>query len=202
MVKFFNKSGKLSAIPNKIYKGEVIRDWNQPKLSHNISNESFQIIDPYLSNGTMVDSTGVMTWGSSSVTRFTQIPNAINNNGYWAVNSGNKIFSVFDVVFKNLMLVSGVYILGNVIGSVASSLTGSQIYGFDSNNNLTLLSSIAATNTNTHTFTPFRTKRLRICARPNSDGGSYPSRITNINITAKEIFENVYETHYLIKNKD
>lgn len=31
MVKVFNKSGKLSALPKLISKGEIIRDWKQPK---------------------------------------------------------------------------------------------------------------------------------------------------------------------------
>ena len=84
------------------------------------------------------------------------------------------------------MSVTGVTINGKVVDSQASSLTGSQIYALKDDGTYALLSTKTDKDVNTHSFTAVRTRRLRICARPNTDGGSYPSRLTDITITAQK----------------
>lgn len=171
----------------KYYKHQY-EDWTQPVLTSFMTDASFQFIDPNLSGGKVDDSTGVMTWGSAPVQRFTDIYKCFNSStsDYWAVNGGNRIFSVFDILFGNPIKLSQIYIKGKVINSTASSLTGSQIYNVKPTGEVELLSTTADTQENTHVFDDILVDRIRVCVRPNSDGGSYPTRITEITITGQE----------------
>lgn len=163
--------------------------WTQPVLTSNTSDTSFQLIDPKLSGGTIDDTTKIMTWGTASVTRFTDLYKSFNSSttDYFTLNNGSRTFTVFDILFSTKMSISACTITGNVVSGQASSLTGSQIYSVDSSGKATLLSTSTSSNTNNHTINNVVTNRLRICMRPNTDGNSYPSRITNITITAKKV---------------
>ena len=175
-------------ISTKYYK-YVYAAWTQPELTSNTSDSSFKFIDPKLSGGTINDSTKVMTWGTSSVTRFNDLYRPFNSStsDNFTLNNGSRTFTVFDILFSTKMSISACTIVGNVVSSQASSLTGSQLYSVDSSGKATLLSTSTSSNTNTHTINNVVTNRLRICMRPNSDGNTYPSRITKITITARKI---------------
>ena len=184
------KKGSKVYIPNgytsyKYYKA-TYGSWTRPNLTSNTSNTSFTLVDPKLSGGTLSGTT--MTWGTAAVTRFTDVWKSFDNSTstYFTINNGNQTFTVFDIIFSDYMKVSGVTITGKVVDSQASSLTGSQIYALTDSEGWKLLSTKTDKDVNTHTFTGVRTNKLRICARPNTDGGSYPSRLTNITITAQK----------------
>ena len=163
--------------------------WTQPVLTSNTSDSSFQFIDPKLSGGTIDESTKVMTWGTSSVTRFTDLykPFDSSTTDYFTLNNGSKTFTVFDILFSTKMSISACKIVGHVVSGYASTLTGSQLYSVDSSGHATLLSTVTVSQENNHTINNVVTNRLRICMRPNTDGNSFPSRITNITITAKKV---------------
>lgn len=182
VTKFYIPSKRLST---KYYKYNYA-NWTRPNLTSNTSDVNFIITDPGLSGGTLSGTT--MTWGTSAVTRFTDVWKAFDNSTstYFTINNGNQTFTVFDVIFSTYMKISGVTINGRVVDSQASSLTGSQIYALKDDGSYALLSTKTDKDVNTHTFTATRTRRLRICARPNTDGGSYPSRLTDITITAQK----------------
>lgn len=184
------KKGSKVYVPNgwtsyKYYKA-TYGSWARPNLTSNTSNTSFTLVDPKLSGGTLSGTT--MTWGTAAVTRFTDVWKSFDNSTstYFTINNGNQTFTVFDIIFSDYMKVSGVTITGKVVDSQASSLTGSQIYALKDDGSYALLSTKTDKDVNTHTFTAVRTRRLRICARPNTDGNGYPSRLTNITITAQK----------------
>lgn len=184
------KKGSKVYVPNgwtsyKYYKA-TYGSWTRPNLTSNTSNTSFTLADPKLSGGTLSGTT--MTWGSSAVTRFTDVWKSFDSDtsSYFTINNGSLTFTVFDIIFSDYMKVSGVTITGNVVNSQASALSGSQIYALKDDGSYTLLSTKTDGNVNTHTFTATRTRRLRICARPGADGNGYPSRLTNITITAQK----------------
>jgi hypothetical protein len=183
------KSGSKIYIPNGwsdyTYYKSTFGSWTQPTLTSNTSNSSFTISDPKLSGGTISGTT--MTWGSSAITNTSDVWKAFDSSTstYFTINKGNQTFTVFDINFSNYMSISGVTITGNIVSGAASALTGSQIYSINDIGNPTLISTLTTSNVNTHTFTGTRTKKLRICVRPNTDGSSYPTRITNIAITGQ-----------------
>lgn len=184
------KAGSKVYVPNgytsyKYYKA-TYGSWTRPNLTSNTSNTSFTLVDPKLSGGTLSGTT--MTWGSSAVTRFTDVWKSFDSDtsSYFTINNGSLTFTVFDIIFSDYMKVSGVTITGNVVNSQASALSGSQIYALKDDGSYALLSTKTDSNVNTHTFTATRTRRLRICARPGADGNGYPSRLTNITITAQK----------------
>lgn len=164
------------------------QDWTQPVLTSNTSNSSFSFSDPSLSGGKFDETTEVMTWGSKSITSFSSIYKAFSSStsDYFTLNGGNKTCTVFDISFENPIRVSQVYLKGNVVSGYASVLTGSQIYSVNENEEAVLLSTVVKTSTNTHEIDNVVTNKLRICARTNTDGASYRTRITQITITGDE----------------
>ena len=164
------------------------QDWTQPVLTSNTSNSSFSFSDPSLSGGKFDETTEVMTWGSKSITGFSSIYKAFSSStsDYFSLNAGAKTCTVFDISFANAIRVSQVYLKGNVVSGYASALTGSQIYSIDENGEAVLLSTVVNTSTNTHEIDNVVTNKLRICARTNTDGSSYRTRITQITITGDE----------------
>ena len=185
------KSGSKVYIPNGwsayTYYKATYGSWTRPNLTSNTSDTSFTISDPKLSGGT-INSSNVMTWGSTAITNTADVWKSFDDSTstYFTINKGNQTFTVFDIDFDTYMKVTGVEITGKVVSSAASSLTGSQIYALTDSDGWKLLSTKTDKDVNTHTFTGVRTKKLRICARPNTNGGSYPSRLTNIIITAQK----------------
>lgn len=159
--------------------------WTQPVLTSNTSNSFFTFSDPTLS-GSTISTPSSPTWGSSGVSRYSDIYKTMDSDtgNYFTINNGSKTYTVFDLQFTDYLKISKIYIKGNVVSGYASAMTGSIIYDMTSGSPV-LISSQTATQENTHTYsTPKIVKKIRICIRPNDDGNNYPSRITDITITA------------------
>lgn len=179
---------KCYVLARKSYWKWAFQDWTQPVLTSNNSSQQITFSDPKLSGGMTDDSTGVMTWGSNAVTNFTNIYLSMDSSitNYWNVNKLKSAYTVWDMEFSTPIELTGVFINGTVVASYAAALTGSQIYSIDDNGETSLISFVTTANTNTHNFSAVKTKKIRICVRTSSDGGIYPTRITDVTLTAKK----------------
>ncbi len=159
--------------------------WSQATTVSGLLGQ-ISISDPQLS-GSTIDTPTSPTFSNQSITDYQSITNPFIKNGYFTVNKGSKTYSVIDLYFSNKLKISKIYINGSVVVGYASSITGSIIYDISSGTPVHV-STQSSANTNTHTFSRTCTA-IRICIRPDNNGDRYPSRITEITITAQQRVE-------------
>lgn len=165
--------------------------WLPPRLTSNTSNtEEIQFIDPKLSGGTMTDA-GVMTWGSEAIQRFDQVWTVFRGeqgtNKSWIINNGSKTFTVLDIVFPGAKNITGLQMYCPVISNHHSDVTGVAIYDMSSGSPVQLKFDLSITDksgTRSYSFIRNNVSKLRVCIRPNNEGGRYPSLIQRLVIYA------------------
>lgn len=166
-------------------------DWVPPRLTSNTSNlREIYFMDPKLSGGTMTDA-GVMTWGTEAIQRFFKVWTAFRGeqaqNNAWVINNGSKTFTVLDIVFTGAKNITNVEMYCPVIPNYNSAVTGVAIYDMSSGSPVQLIYDLTSTNdsgTRSYTISRNNVSKLRLCIRPNTDGGSYPSMVQRIVIYA------------------
>ena len=164
--------------------------WLPPRLTSNTSNtREIQFVDPKLSGGTMTDA-GVMTWGSAAIQRFSDVWKAFRGeqaqNMAWIINNGSMTFTVLDIVFPGAKNITKVEMYCPAISGY-SEVTGVAIYDMSSGSPVQLkydLTNTNASGTRSYTISRNNVSKLRICIRPNTNGGSYPSLVQRIVIYA------------------
>lgn len=163
-------------------------EWVPPRLTSNTSNTGeIQFVDPKLSGGTMTDA-GVMTWGTAAIQRFSDVWKAFRgeqaSNNAWIINNGNRIFTVLDIVFPSAKNITKVEMYCPVIGGYHSAVTGVAIYDMSSGSPVQLKYDTSSSGTRAYNFTRNNVTKLRVCIRPDSNGGGWPSLVQRIVIYA------------------
>lgn len=162
--------------------------WIPPRLTSNTSNtREIWFVDPKLSGGTMTDA-GVMTWGTAAIQRFSKVWTAFRGeqaeNNAWIINNGDRLFTVLDIVFPGAKNITKVEIYCPAVSGYYSAVTGVAIYDMSSGSPVQLKYDTSSSGTRTYNFTRNNVSKLRVCIRPNSDGGRYPSLVQRIVIYA------------------
>lgn len=177
------------------YRKYVFTSWTQPVLTSNSSSSEITITDPNLSGGTVDPNNNyTMTWGSSSFSHIQDVYKAMDadaSNGFQLDASNvsdvnNQAFSVFDIEFDKPMKITGFSFSGPVVSGLHDALTFAQVYSIDSEGNATRIFNESASETISDTFPAKKCKKIRICLRPDRDGGSYPCIVKSIVITAEK----------------
>lgn len=192
---------KCKAKINSAKKYFKYSEWTQPVLTSNFSSGEMWLEDPNKTGAkNSSDQTKIETWGSSAMKNFNNVYLALDSNtgNVFTLGASNatqatvneQTYDVFDVCFSQYMKITHIKIvckfqsgyhcalrraMGYVVNDNGS--VGTRLFNLSGNNDKLTLENDIGSN---------KTKRLRICLRPDWNNGSYSCQIQEITISAQK----------------
>ena len=179
------------------------QDWSQPVLTHNGSSTIMWLEDPKLTGAKNNSAqTQIETWGTSPMSYFNDAYRSMDadkgNSFYLSASSKSTVqeytqqtYDVLDICFPQYMKITHIKVVCNFQNGYHCALH--RIIGYTVNDDGTLgtkLFNTTGSNTKTTLETDVtvnhRTRKLRLCLRPDWNNGGYRCRVQEITVTAQK----------------
>ena len=176
-------------------------DWTQPVLTSNLSSSTMWLEDPKLSGSkNSSDQTVIETWGSSSMKNASNVYLSMDSNtsNVFTLGSSNvtqatyteQTYDVIDICFPQMMKLTHAKIVCKFQNGYHCALRRVIGYAINYDGTLKKLFNMSGSNDKTtleqDISVSHRTKRFRLCLRPDWNNGSYSCQIQEITITAQK----------------
>lgn len=177
------KGSSYYALTRKGFKYFKYQDWTQPILTSNTSST-----DMWLENSGYGNFVNAYKFFDNS------------DSTYASLTAGASAWTYIYVVFSTPKKITQLYGNGTVVAGYASSLKGLSIYKVEDDGTETLIKSSSGEYWDKITLSglDFIANKIKIGMQTNNDGGSYPTRMQTLTITAQTIVESTPEDYDFI----
>lgn len=176
-------------------------DWTTPTLSSNTSSSQMWIEDPKKSGAkNNSGQTDIETWGTTAMGQFSNVYKGMNSDtsDVFTLSASNvaqadvntQTYDVFDICFSNIMKITHIKIVCKYQDGYHCALKRAMVYAINNDGSVgTRLMNLSGSNETTTLEKDIennRTRKIRVCLRPDWNNNSYKCQIQTVEITAQK----------------